>query len=134
MAPITLHLLRGGGSQAGGGRRQSLSCRTLNILCCTVKPQKLLKNDSSIVTEIVKSVRLPNPGVASGNEEFDGGTKNLTVTAFLSANAIRATDSMDYKQIDWCSTNNSTPCALQNITSRTRYLDTPYFHVDAEQF
>ena len=41
----------------------------IDIQCCTVKPQKLLKNDGSIVTEIVKSVRLPNPTVAEGNEE-----------------------------------------------------------------
>ena len=33
----------------------------IDIQCCTVKPEKLLKNDGSIVTEIVKSVRLPNP-------------------------------------------------------------------------
>jgi hypothetical protein len=54
----------------------------LDILCCTVKPQKLLLNDGGIVTEIVKSGRLPNPAVAEGNEEFDGGTKNLTVRRF----------------------------------------------------
>ena len=68
-----------------------------DIQCCTVKPQKLLQNDGSIVTQIVKSVRLPNPAVADGNEEFDGGTKNLTVTAYLSAGAIRSTDSMDFQ-------------------------------------
>ena len=73
---------RGGGSQAGGGDGANSSCLNVDILCCTVKPQKLLKNDGSIVTEIVKSVRLPNPSVAEGNEEFDGGTKNLTVTSF----------------------------------------------------
>ena len=86
--------------------------------------------------QIVKSVRLPNPAVAQGNEEFDGGTKNLTVTAFLSANAIRSTDSLDYKQIDWCSTNNSTPCALQNITVPLLItsMGAHYFFVDAEQF
>ena len=34
--------------------------------------------------------------------------------SFLSANATRATDSMD--GIDDCSTNNSTPCALRSIS------------------
>jgi hypothetical protein len=129
-------IARGGGSQAGGGDSASLFQTDVDIFCCTVKPQKLLKNDGSIVTEIIKSVRLPNPGIAVGNEEFDGGTKNLTVTAFLSANAIRATDSMDYKQIDWCSTNNSTPCALQNISVPLLItsMGAHYFLVDAEQF
>src|SRR5258705_514166 len=112
----SLIIARGGGSQAGGGSGANLFVMDTDILCCTVKPQKLLLNDGSIVTQIVKSVRLPDPTRKEGNETFDDGTKNLTVTAFLSANAIRATDSMDYKQIDWCSTNNSTPCALQNIT------------------
>jgi pimeloyl-ACP methyl ester carboxylesterase len=129
-------IARGGGSQAGGGDPANLFVPDTDILCCTEKPQKLLQNDGSIVTQIVKSVRLPNPNIAQGNEEFDGGTKNLTVTAFLSANAIRATDSMDYKQIDWCSTNNSTPCALQHITVPILItaMGAHYFHVDAEQF
>ena len=127
---------RGGGSQAGGGDGAQLFVPDIDVFCCTVKPQKLLQNDGSIVTQIVKSVRLPNPAVAEGNEEFDGGTKNLTVTAYLSANAIRSTDSLDYKQIDWCSTNNSTPCALQNITVPLLItsMGAHYFFVDAEQF
>jgi hypothetical protein len=129
-------IARGGGSQAGGGDGANLFVPDVDILCCTVKPQKLLLNDGSIVTQIVKSVRLPNPAVAEGNEEFDGGTKNLTVTSFLSANAIRATDSLDYHQIDWCSTNNSTPCALQNISVPllVTSMGAHYFHLDAEQF
>jgi hypothetical protein len=132
----SLIIARGGGSQAGGGSGANLFVMDTDILCCTVKPQKLLMNDGSIVTQIVKSVRLPDPTRKEGNETFDDGTKNLTVTAFLSANAIRATDSLDYKQIDWCSTNNSTPCALQNITVPLLItsMGAHYFHVDAEQF
>ena len=129
-------IARGGGSQAGGGDGANLYVPDIDILCCTEKPQQLLLNDGTIVKQIVKSVRLPNPAVAEGNEEFDGGTKNLTVTSFLSANAIRATDSLDYKQVDWCSSNNSTPCALQNITVPllVTAMGANYFHVDAEQF
>jgi pimeloyl-ACP methyl ester carboxylesterase len=127
---------RGGGSQAGGGDGAQLFVPDTDIQCCTVKPQKLLLNDGSIVTQIVKSVRLPDPAVADGNEEFDGGTKNLTVTAYLSAGAIRSTDSMDFKQIDWCSSNNSTPCALQNITVPILItgMGAHYLFVDAEEF
>ncbi|OFW35547.1 MAG: hypothetical protein A3J28_06410 [Acidobacteria bacterium RIFCSPLOWO2_12_FULL_60_22] len=80
----------------------------------TVKPQKLLKNDGTIVRQIVESVRKPAPGMAKLNATFNGGTNFLTVRSFLSANAIRATDSME--GIDWCSSNNSTPCALRNIS------------------
>ncbi len=86
----------------------------LSIHHSTVKPQKLLKNDGTIVTQIVESVRLADPTLADLNETFDGGTRFLTVRSFLSANAIRATDSMD--GIDICSSNNSTPCALQKIS------------------
>ena len=38
----------------------------------------------------------------------------LTVRSFLSTNAIRATNSQD--GIDYCSTNNSVPCAVKSIT------------------
>jgi pimeloyl-ACP methyl ester carboxylesterase len=82
----------------------------------TLKPQKLLKNDGTIVTQIVESVRPApmNRGSAERNGSFTDGTRLLTVRSFLSTNAIRATDSMD--GIDWCSSNNSTPCALKNIS------------------
>jgi pimeloyl-ACP methyl ester carboxylesterase len=79
----------------------------------TTRPQKLLKNDGSISTEVVRSVR-----VAVNNARLDktlsNGTMFLTLTSFLSANAIRAKDSIT--DIDWCSSNNSTPCALRQIT------------------
>ena len=80
----------------------------------TSKPQKLLRNDGSIVTQIVESVRPVGRITPTQNASFNGGTRLLTVRSFLSANAIRATDSMD--GIDWCSSNNSTPCALQHIS------------------
>lgn len=80
----------------------------------TVKPQKLLKNDGTVVKQIVESVRPAARGMREQNATFSGGTLFLTVRSFLSANAIRATDSMD--GIDWCSSNNSTPCALRNIS------------------
>ena len=37
----------------------------------------------------------------------------MTLKSFLTANAIRSTHSMT--GIDWCSSNNSTPCALGQI-------------------
>ena len=80
----------------------------------TSKPHKLLRNDGNIATQIIESVRPPGRSTAAQNASFNGGTRLLTVRSFLSANAIRATDSMD--GIDWCSSNNSTPCALQSIS------------------
>ena len=95
----------------GGARLMELD---LSIHHSTIKPQKLLKNDGSIVIETVKSVRRANPALAKESATFENGTRLLTVRSFLSANATRASDSMD--GIDDCSTNNSTPCALRNIS------------------
>jgi hypothetical protein len=59
-------------------------------------------------------VRKAATGYASRNASFAGGARVMTTRSFLSANAIRARDSMD--DIDWCSSNNSTRCAVRNIT------------------
>jgi len=80
----------------------------------TTRSQKLLKNDGSISTEIVRSVRVATTNSAKLDKTLSKGTKFLTLTSFLSANAIRAADSM--ADIDWCTSNNSTPCALRQIT------------------
>ena len=55
----------------------------------------------------------PDTTLERTNAEFDTGTKQLTIRSFLSANAIRATDSLD--GIDHCSSNNSTTCAVGSI-------------------
>jgi pimeloyl-ACP methyl ester carboxylesterase len=79
----------------------------------TVKPEKLLKNDGTIVTQIVESVRKPTRGLDAQNASFNG-TRLLTLRSFLSANAIGSADSLD--NIDWCSSNNSTDCAVRSIS------------------
>ncbi len=94
-----------------GGR---LSEMDLNIHPGTVKPHKLLKNDGTIVTETIKSVRVPNRENAERAKSFHQGSKFLTLKSFLGTRAIRAKHSMD--DIDYCSNNNSTPCHLQKIT------------------
>jgi hypothetical protein len=87
----------------------------LSVLHSTLAPRKLLKNDGSIESCcVVESVRVALPELAKQNPTFEGGTLFLTVRSFLSANAIRATNSLD--GIDHCSSNNSTVCALQNIS------------------
>jgi hypothetical protein len=83
----------------------------------TLFPEKLLKNDGSIVVQFVESIAPPRPELKEANQTFsDGAREGLTVRSFLSSNAIRATNSMDEQQIDLCSSNNSTPCMLQSVT------------------
>jgi hypothetical protein len=80
----------------------------------TVRPQKVLKNDGSIVTEIAKTLIVPDPTLPKEALSFGMGTKVLTLKSFMSANAVRATNSAD--GIDHCTSNNSTTCALQSIS------------------
>jgi pimeloyl-ACP methyl ester carboxylesterase len=98
--------------KGGGGRLMQMDP---SIHHSTLKPQKLLKNDGSVATQIVASVRRPDPSLPATDARFSGGTRMLTIRSFLSANATRAKDSMD--EIDWCSSNNSVPCALQSISA-----------------
>jgi hypothetical protein len=86
----------------------------LTIHAGTVKPQKLLKNDGTIVSEIVKSVRVADTKNPERAKSFYDGSKFLTVRSFLGTRAIRAKHALD--DIDYCSNNNSTPCHLQKIT------------------
>jgi hypothetical protein len=97
--------------RAVGGRLMEMD---MTVHHATVKPQKLLKNDGTISTQIVESVRKPNLNMRASNRTLGGGTLFLTLKSFLSANAVRATDSME--GIDWCSSNNSVPCALKVIS------------------
>lgn len=82
----------------------------------THNPAQLLKNDGTVVGgQIVKTVRVPDPGQKEADASFDG-VKFLTLTSFLSANAIRSTHSLNEDEIDWCSSNNSVPCAVASIS------------------
>jgi hypothetical protein len=83
----------------------------------TAQPQRLLKNDGTVVKQLVESVAPARPELAKLNRTFGEGARGgLTVRSFLSSNAIRSTDSMDEKQIFLCSSNNSTPCMLQSVS------------------
>jgi hypothetical protein len=80
----------------------------------TAQPRRLLRNDGTIETQVIKSVYVADPKLARDNLRFSTGTKVYTLRSFLSANAIRAKSSID--DIDYCSTNNSTVCAIQSIS------------------
>src|SRR2546422_786251 len=126
----------------GNDRSTNIFAMDTSVLCCTKRPQKLLKNDGTIVTQVIKTVRPPDTSRAKMNGTFGdgsfnlGGTRVLTLTSFLSANAIRATDSLDYSKIDWCSSNNSVPCALKTITVPLLIaaMQGHYFVTDSEYF
>jgi hypothetical protein len=77
----------------------------------TSRPAKLLKDDSSIVTQLVGSTRATDRRVW---EKEPQGTEWHTATSFLSAFAIRSGHALD--SLDWCSSNNSVPCAVARIS------------------
>jgi hypothetical protein len=80
-------------------------------------PQKLLKNDGSIAVQVVESIAPSRPELREANQTFsESSREGLTVRYFLSSSAIRAANSMDETQIDLCSSNNSTPCMLQQVS------------------
>src|SRR5262249_32973423 len=59
------------------GDAARLSEMDLSIHHGTIKPQKLIKNDGTIVTQIVESVRKPARGLDAQNASFQGGTRVL---------------------------------------------------------
>jgi len=80
----------------------------------TLSPARMILNNGSIaLPQIINTVRVPDPG-NKADDEGAGGVRNLTVTSFLSANAIRSKNTLD--GIDWCSSNNSTVCAVRSIS------------------
>jgi hypothetical protein len=105
----------------------------LSIHHSTLRPRKLVKNDGTVEDRHpVESVRPVS--LAPGDEKGFGSTMFLTVKSFLSVRAVRSTDSMD--GIDWCSSNNSTPCNLQQMTVPllVTAMGGHYFIRDAEQY
>jgi hypothetical protein len=107
---------RGGNPGSGPGAAAGLFMFDPSIagIMSTVRPEKLLRNDGTIVTQVVHSVYKPDPKFKALHYAFDSGTKILSIRSFLSANAVRSTNSLD--GIDDCSSNNSTVCAVQSIS------------------
>lgn len=78
----------------------------------TLQPRKLIRNDGSIVTQIIASVHNPDLKLKDKNRTFDNA-KELTILSFLGTRAIRARHAMD--DYDIHSNNNSTEENLQHI-------------------
>jgi hypothetical protein len=97
--------------RADGGRLLRLDP---SIDRSTLKPRRLIRNNGTIEDCcIVESVR-PVSSSPEENEAFWSGTRMLTLRSFLSTRAIRSSHAMS--EIDWCSSNNSTVCNVQNIS------------------
>ena len=104
-----------GGVRPKGRKPAGVVGTVLRQLC--LGAEKFLKNDGTIVTAIVPSIAPPRTELAKMNATFrEGSQGGMTVKSFLSSNAIRATNSMDERQINLCSSNNSTPCMLPSVT------------------
>jgi hypothetical protein len=97
----------------GKGETGPLFRLDLSLAHSTVKPQKLLKNDGTVVMQIVESVRLAAPSLGDLSDSFEGGARLLTLRSFLSVRAIRAKTAYDF---DMSSNNNSTGYHLQHIS------------------
>jgi hypothetical protein len=121
------------GAGAGADARLFVTEPDIAAINSTSRPVKLLRNDGTIATEIVKSVFVANPAVARDNLRFRTGTKVFTLRSFLSAQAVRARNAVD--DIDYCSTNNSTICAVQSISVPVMFaaMGAHYFIRDNER-
>jgi hypothetical protein len=126
-------VIPGGGFSGAGAGSADLNSMDPNIpgLMSTARPEKLLKNDGTIATEVVHSVALAEPENAKANRTFERGTKVFTLKSFLSANAVKSTNALD--GIDWCSSNNSTMCAVQSIRIPTLIAAMGAFHFIRDQ-
>jgi pimeloyl-ACP methyl ester carboxylesterase len=126
---------RGGNPGSGPGASAALFIAQPDIAAVnsTTKPTRLLRNDGSIVSQVIKSVYVADPKLSQDNLRFGTGTKVYTLRSFLSANAIRAKHAIS--DIDFCSTNNSTVCAIQSITVPVLFaaMGAHYFIRDNEQ-
>ena len=97
----------------------------------TSKPRKLLKNNGTIVTEIIHSIEPPHPDRVKSNLSFEIATKVLTIKSYLSTNAIKSTNSFD--GVDWCSVNNSSMCSIQHIKVPTLIVAMGAYHLLADE-
>jgi hypothetical protein len=126
---------RGGNPGAGPGASAALFVAEPDIAAvnATARPERLLRNDGTIAEQMVRSVFVANPKLARDNLRFRSGTKVYTLRSFLSAQAIRARNSMD--DIDYCSSNNSTVCAVQSISAPVLFaaMGAHYFIRDNER-
>ena len=98
----------------------------------TDTPRKLVKDDGSIVNDIVTTVRPCVPRIKESDATY-AESIDVTVKSFLGAGATRSKHAMT--EVDHCSSNNSTICMVQYITVPTLVLAAQghYFIRDNEE-
>jgi hypothetical protein len=81
---------------------------SIDLTMSSVRPERLLRNDGSIVRQLIHSVW-------TGRSPFIHVSQDLAppAHAFLAVRAVRAQDSMTH--IDWCSANSDTVCNASHI-------------------
>jgi len=92
----------------------------LNLLAHTRDVQKLVHKDGSVTTQIVPSIRNPNPATSSATLNSTGA-RLTTVKRFLNTWACRTTHNYGYGAdyitgVDWQSTYNNTVGAVEEIS------------------
>jgi hypothetical protein len=126
---------RGGNPGAGPGAAAALFALdpTIAGVMSTARAEKLIRNDGTILRQVISSVFVPDPNLKALHFTFDNGTKILSIRSFLSANAVRSTNSLD--GIDDCSSNNSTICAVRSIVVPQLFMamGAHYFIRDVER-
>jgi pimeloyl-ACP methyl ester carboxylesterase len=112
-----MYLIPGGGPPSGGitgAVHLYVLDPSIDEVMSTERPHRIILNNGQSTTAMIHSVFKADPQSALLSRTFRYGTKQFTVSSFLSANAVRATDSI--AAIEECSTNNSTLCALPQVT------------------
>ena len=108
---------RGGNPGAGPGASAALFVAEPDIAAvnATARPERLLRNDGTHRdADDQKRLSSPIPSSRATICASAPAPRSITLRSFLSAQAIRANNSMD--DIDYCSSNNSTVCAVQSIS------------------
>jgi hypothetical protein len=107
------------GANSGGGNNKFFA-QDIRLLSHTRKAWPLLRPDGTVVTQIVRSVRLPENATPE-TPSMSRGALKTTVKGFLTSYAIRVTDNYGYDEdtvrgVDWTSTYSSNPGNAEGIT------------------
>lgn len=108
---------RGGNPGNGGAGTLNLAVLDPSIpgVAQTRAPRPVLHNDGTVSEQISHTLFQADPTLRETNLSFDTGTRILTLRSFLSANAVRSTNSFD--GIEHCSANGSMICAMGVVRS-----------------
>jgi hypothetical protein len=103
-----------------GGPNNKLFSQDVRLLSHTRKAWPLLRPDGSVVTQIVRTVRVPE-NLTSLTPLLETGALTTTVRRFLNTYALRVTDDFGFDEdsirgIDWSSSYSNPPGSVEGIT------------------